>query len=238
MPQVAESEPLSRELEEYMESLYVLTDGNKVPAKTTDMAKRLGVAPPSVTEMLQKLDRRELVKYGKYEGTSLTEKGLEVGARMVRRHRLLERFLHDVLKIGKERVHDQACQLEHDISTEAEEALCRMMKAPEECPDDNHVIPPCNKDIGSCVDCQDKGAGGQRLKPVTPLTNIKENSRGRVTFIRGGSGAVQRLFEMGLTPGTEVTVLKYAPLNGPVEVKVRGTKLVIGRGLANKIFLS
>jgi DtxR family Mn-dependent transcriptional regulator len=233
-----QSEPLSRELEEYMESLYVLTDGNKVPAKTTDIAKRLGVSPPSVTEMLQKLDRRELVKYGRYEGTSLTEKGLEVGARMVRRHRLLERFLHDVLRIGKEKVHDQACQLEHDISNEAEEALCRMMKAPEECPDDNHVIPPCNKDIGSCVDCQEENAVGQRSNPVIPLTDLKEKSKGKVTFIRGGSGAVQRLCEMGLTAGTEIKVLKYAPLSGPVEIEVRGSRLVIGRGLARKIYLT
>jgi len=234
------TEKLSRELEEYLESLYILTDANRTPAKTTDLAKRLGVAPPSVTEMLQKLDRENLARYSRYEGTILTERGIEIGRRMVRRHRLMERFLYDILKIRKERIHEEACQLEHDISGDAEEALCRVLKHPEECPDDREFIPPCYKDITNCVECQEKETKGQRLegRELTPLTEMKENTRGRVTFIRGGRGAIQRLFEMGLTTGTEIEVLRHAPFNGPVEIKVRESKLVIGRGLAKKIFLA
>ena len=239
-PSNEETKELSRELEEYLESLYILTDNNKTPAKTTDLAKRLGVAPSSVTEMLQRLDRKSLAKYSKYKGTILTKRGLEIGKRVVRRHRLIERFLYDVLKIRKEKIHEQACQLEHDISEEAEESLCRMLKSPEECPDDKMPIPPCNKDLASCVDCQEKEAEGQSVegRELTPLTEMKENSKGKVAFIRGGRAVVQRLFEMGLTPGTEIEVLKYAPFYGPVEVKVRDFKLVIGRGLAKKIFLA
>lgn len=240
MPPEEKTEKLSRELEEYLESLYILTDANRKPAKTTDLARRLGVAPPSVTEMLQKLDRKNLAKYSRYEGTVLTEKGFEIGRRMVRRHRLMERFLYDVLKIRKDRVHEQACQLEHDISREAEEALCRVMKYPEECPDDRRFIPPCYKDVASCVECQEKQTLGQRLegRELAPLTEMKESTRGRVAFIRGGRVAVQRLCEMGLTNGTEIEVLKHAPFAGPTEIKVRDSKLVIGRELSKKIFLT
>jgi DtxR family Mn-dependent transcriptional regulator len=234
------TEILSRELEEYLESLYILTNVNKNPAKTTDLAKRLGIAPSSVTEMLQRLDRKNLAKYSRYEGTILTKRGLELGREVVRKHRLLERFLYDFLKIKKERVHEQACQLEHDLSEEAEEALCRILKFPEECPDDRMPIPPCSKDVTSCVECQKKDPDVRRLKEkeLTSLIEIKENSKGKVAFIRGGKAIVQRLFEMGLTPGTEIEVLKFVPFNGSIEVNARDSKLVISRRLAKKIFLA
>jgi len=78
-----------------------------------------------------------------------------------------------------------------------------------------------------------------------PLTALKDGDSGIITSIkanpgrgRGGSwGFQKRLMEMGLTPGTEVTVVKSAPFRGPIEVHVRGSRLAIGRGMAERIFV-
>jgi len=82
-----------------------------------------------------------------------------------------------------------------------------------------------------------------------PLTSLKDNERGVIKFIKSGSGRgrggassrgwgfQKRLMDMGLTPGTMVTVVKSAPFRGPVEVSVRGSRLAIGRGMAERIFV-
>ena len=76
-----------------------------------------------------------------------------------------------------------------------------------------------------------------RVEETSTLADLREGEKGVVAFALGGHGLVRRLSEMGLTPGTEVTVVRSAPLRGPVEVKVRGVSLALGRGVASKIFV-
>ena len=75
------------------------------------------------------------------------------------------------------------------------------------------------------------------IEHVVPLTALAEGQRGEVVFVLGGRGAVRRLWDMGVTPGTEVIVAKKAPFMGPIEVIVRGTTLALGRGIASKVFV-
>jgi DtxR family Mn-dependent transcriptional regulator len=82
-------------------------------------------------------------------------------------------------------------------------------------------------------------------KPETPLTTLRNGESGTVTSIRAGGGRgfgrgwgfEQRLMDLGLTPGTRVTVVKSAPFHGPVEILVRGSRLALGRGMAEKILV-
>ena len=113
---------VSENVEEYLECLWELTqDGT--PARTSDIAKRMDVSPASVTEMMQRLDSQGYISYERYKGATLTEKGLRIGEAIKRKHRLLERFLVDVLGIEKERSHEEACRLEHALGAEALERL-------------------------------------------------------------------------------------------------------------------
>ncbi len=232
---------VSRNVEEYLEALYKLTLDDK-RASTTEISKTLKVAPASVTEMLKKLDSRSYVKYSPYEGTTLTNKGLKIAEKITRKHRLLERFLHDVLRIGKEMVHKQACEMEHALSDEAEEALCRLMKYPDKCPDDAKTIPPCDLKLSSCEEClqiHKKGFEeiGKRQENLISTSDMKEHDLGKISFIRGDYKILQRLVDMGLTPGTRLDVVRVAPLNGPIEVSVRGSKLALGRDIASNVFV-
>ncbi|MBS7623303.1 ferrous iron transport protein A [Candidatus Bathyarchaeota archaeon] len=75
------------------------------------------------------------------------------------------------------------------------------------------------------------------VEDVCSLADLPEGWRGTVAFAVGGHGLVRRLGDMGLTPGTEVKVLRAAPFHGPVEVSVRGVSLALGRGVASKVFV-
>jgi len=230
---------MSASTEEYLEALYTLTQGGRT-ASTSEISKRLKIAPASATEMLQKLSQTGYVNYQAYQGVTLTEKGYELAEKMTRKHRLLERFLHDVLKIGNERVHNEACEMEHVLSDETERAMCRTLKAPDRCPDDGNVIPPCDLDFKSCDECRrtgDPGEVGKRKENVVPVSTLKESEEGTIAFIRGDSKVLRRLLDLGLTPGTKIKISRVAPLKGPVEIAVRGSRLALGDEIVCNVFV-
>jgi DtxR family Mn-dependent transcriptional regulator len=232
---------MRRSVEDYLKAVYELSrNGNAV--STTEISRTLKVAPASVTEMLKKLSEKSYVEYSPYHGTTLTNKGRQIAEKTARKHRLLERFLHDVLKIDNVRVHSQACEMEHSLSDEAEESLCRFLRHPDRCPDDGKIIPPCNLQIGSCAECiqlHRKGLeeAGKHQQSLVSINNLKQGQCGKISFIRGGHKMLQRLLDMGLTPGTEICIVRVAPLGGPVELSVRSSKLALGKGIASKVFV-
>jgi DtxR family transcriptional regulator, Mn-dependent transcriptional regulator len=225
------------QIEEYLEAIYDIA-GKDGKAKTTEIAERLKNAPASVTEVLQRMDRDGLVKYEPYQGASLTKKGEHIVTRIKRKHRLLEVFLEKVLHLPKEHIHDQACKMEHVINDETEQALCKTLGVPTECPHGS-PIPPCNIDVKSCNEClsEDNPIKEKRKQKLISITTLKPGQKGKVEFIRGGRNVVQRLCDLGLTNGTCISLVREAPLKGPVEICVRGCNVVIGRGIADKIFI-
>lgn len=232
---------MSNSTEEYLEALYTLTQDNQ-PASTSDISKRLNIAQASVTEMVKKLAESGYVNHEPYKGVTLTPKGFELAQKMARKHRLLERFLHDVLHIGNDKVHKEACAMEHSLSDETERALCQTLKAPDQCPDDAKMIPPCNFEFHDCEECQkwegkDLEEVGKRKANVISISALKEKQSARVAFIRGDHKALRRLEDLGLTPGTRVCVNRIAPLKGPIEIAVRGCKLALGDEIARNVFV-
>ena len=104
----------SESVEEYLEAIYSINEKG-IQAKNQDLAEKLKVSPPSVTQMIQRLAAEGLVEYEPYKGAALTGKGMALAQKVVRKHRLLERFLYDFLKLPFEKVHDEACRMEHSI---------------------------------------------------------------------------------------------------------------------------
>ena len=225
------------ETEEYLEAMLDLSAGG-APVKTSALAARLKLAPASVTEAIQRLCRDGLVGYEPYKGATLTAKGLEAARRVKRKHRLLEVFLTRVLRMAPRNAHAEACRMEHALSDETEEALCRSLHGPQSCPDGD-PIPPCDLDVKSCADCMSarEPSGKRDGRPAVPLTTLHPGKASRVVFVRGGRSVVKRLCDLGLTPGTPVSLLRSAPMNGPVEVRLRGCNLALGRGIADKIYV-
>jgi len=192
--------------------------------KTSAIASRLHVAPASVTEMLQKLAADGYLDYEKYKGAVLTREGRRLAERIKRKHRLLERFLVDVLGMRKERSHEEACRLEHTVSDESAERLCQMMNNPQICPDGD-PIPQC-KD--KCRECE--GA------PSIPLPELKEGDRGIITHLKcENPDRIRRLISMGFVPGRWVTLEEQVPMGGPLLIAMEDTRIALGKDYARLV---
>ncbi|MGB8891632.1 MAG: metal-dependent transcriptional regulator [Methanoregula sp.] len=229
-------------VEEYLEAIYDIA-GSSGTAKTNAIAKCLKVAPASVTEELQSLSEKNLIHYEPYRGASLTETGRVIAEKIKRRHRLLEVFLTDVLKIRRENVHDEACRMEHAISAETERALCKMLEAPSHCPHGS-PISPCDKGITHCAACRTEAETAtapvlqDAVSPTantTTLDTIKPPARCRIVAVPPRGPFRQRLLAMGITPGTEIHVIRTAPMGDPVEYMIRGYHLSLRKDEARFI---
>jgi DtxR family Mn-dependent transcriptional regulator len=112
---------VSENVEEYLEAIYRLLErGERLT--TINIAKELGISPSSVSEMLRKLDKRGYLHYQPYKAVTLGRRGRRLGRSVLRKHRLLERFLSR-MGVSKHRVHHEACRLEHAVSGELEKAI-------------------------------------------------------------------------------------------------------------------
>ena len=207
-------------VEEYLEAVYRLE--REGPGVTTSgLASSLGVAPASVSGMLKKLAKDGYVEHVSRGEVRLTEKGLAVGVRVLRRHRLAERLLTDVLGMPWDQVHDEACMLEHAISSNVEARLLNLLKDPTTCPH-GQPIPPA--DLSNPV------------RTGEPLAQVPEGTRGKVESVTEEFPEILRyLAEIGLRPGVEITLVQKAPLGGPLTIAIDGKRHAISLELAGLV---
>ena len=119
--------------EDYLRGIYHLMeeDGS---VKSVDLADYLNVKKPSVSEMLKELDKEGLVEYKKYSKVKFTGKGQKIAQNITSKHRIIERFLKDMLKINKKKVHEEAHRLEHAFSDQSIDRLRRILGNPKHDP--------------------------------------------------------------------------------------------------------
>ena len=230
---------ISENVEEYLETIYKKSLKDNM-AKTTEISKDLDIAPGSVTQMLKKLEEEGYVNYYQYKGVKLTDKGYKIARSIVRKHRLLETFLYEILGINIEDLHEQACAMEHSLSDETKRKICQLLNYPDQCPDDHNVIPVCNLNVSTCYECSqisDISEIPKRIENLIAVGNMMPNQRGKVKFIRGDKDKLQKLLDLGITLETEITLLNSTPLNGPVNVLVESKEVNIDKELAYNIFV-
>lgn len=128
---------LSEQMEEYIETIYRLEVDERT-ARTGQVAKELGVAPPSVTDMLQKLEKAGFVTYEPYKGVQLTEAGREIGERVLGRHRVMQAFLQEVCGMDHRAAHEAACDMEHSIPKELDAWMAAYLEKEMGRPFDRH----------------------------------------------------------------------------------------------------
>ncbi len=230
---------ISENIEEYLEVLY-RNGSNGEQVSTTQLSKDLGIAPGSVTQMLKKLEDLGYISYTPYKGATLTDEGMKIAQKITRKHRILEKFLLDILKVKEENVHEQACEMEHTLSDEAERALCTMLHHPDLCPDEN-VIPACDFDFGSCQECFSQKDFDQVINRKFNLLSVSEltgNFEGTISFIRGNEELLDDITETGIKVGQH---LKYEynenRIGNHYLVLIDDNELNIPVEMANNIFI-
>jgi DtxR family Mn-dependent transcriptional regulator len=207
--------------EEYLEAIYRLE--REGPGVTTSaLAADLGVAPASVSGMLRKLSNDGYIEHRARSEAKLTREGLVIAVRVLRRHRLAERLLVDVLGMPWDEVHDEACKLEHAISQSVEDRLIVLLGDPKVCPH-GHPIPP--------ADLSDPE------RPGIPLAQLATGDDAQVFGVTEElSEILKYLGEIGLRPGADVRIVDKAPLGGPITVAMSsGAKHAISLELAKMV---
>ena len=230
---------ISENVEEYLETIYKKSLSDSM-AKTTEISKDLGIAPGSVTQMLKKLEQEGYVVYYQYKGVTLTDKGYKIARSIVRKHRILETFLYEILNINIEDLHEQACAMEHSLSDEAERKLCQLLDYPNQCPDDHNIIPVCDLNISTCYECS-KVANideiPRRIENLVSISDMRPQQRGKIKFIRGSNETLQELLDLNITLESEITMINSTPLNGPVKILVDGKDVMLDKELSFNAFV-
>jgi len=120
-------------MEDYLEAIYNLAK-EKRAVRVRDIAKKLDVKMPTVSNMLKTLSDKGLIDYEKYEYLELTDKGSDVGQEIDNRHQIFRSFLSNILKIDYEQANEDACKMEHAVSPTTLDAFVDFMEFIENCP--------------------------------------------------------------------------------------------------------
>lgn len=187
---------LSYEAEEYVEAIYRLQKRSHV-AKTKDLAEELQVVPGSITNTIEHLERHGLVKHEPYRGVRLTAKGERLALNVLRRHRLAERLLTDILNAEWSNVHENACKLEHALTKDVITLLEKKLEHPRFCPHGNPI--PTEK-------------GEVEEEECYPLTEAGLNETCKVAKITDGKREnLLTLAAKGIKPNVPVHVVERKP---------------------------
>lgn len=124
---------LTPTMEDYLEAIYNLSQEKRV-VRVKDIAKRLGVKMPTVTNMLKTLSERGMIDHEKYEYLELTGRGSDIGSEIDQRHQTLKIFLTDILQIDQGQADEDACKMEHSVSPATLERMVEFMEFVENCP--------------------------------------------------------------------------------------------------------
>jgi len=198
--------------ENYLKAIYKLSENNRQSISTNAIADLLQTKAASVTDMIRKLAEKKLLKYEKYKGVELTEKGKRVAVDTVRKHRLWEVFLCDKLKFGWDEVHDIAEQLEHINSALLIDKLDAFLGYPSHDPHGD-PIPTKNGDINK--------------SEFVLLNTIKVNHHVVMSGVADHSVLfLQHLDKIGLTLGTAFIIDEINAYDGSLKLRF-GNKQVL-----------
>ena len=219
--------PLSGPVEDYLKAIYDLERGAQ-PATTNDIALRLAISPASVSGMMRRLADQGLITHEPYRGVRLTDDGRRAALRTLRRHRILECYLTEVLGYPWDRVHDEAERLEHAAS---EELIERMASALGDPAHDPHGAPiPSREGVVEEATLRSLAAAmtGERVR----VRQVMDDDAERLRY----------LAELGIVPGSIVRILDRAPFDGPITLWVDhaaagGVTRAVGPVLAAQVFV-
>jgi DtxR family transcriptional regulator, Mn-dependent transcriptional regulator len=213
---------LSQAVEDYLKAIYKLQGDGRV--STNDVARALKVSSASVTNMVKRLTRMELVDHESYRGVRLTEAGTKVALEIIRHHRLLETYLKEIMGFSWSEMHAEAERLEHHISEEFEEKIDQMLGYPSHDPH-GHPIPTKDGKIAA--------SATQTLAEVAPGDQVVVHH-----LSDADSELLEYLEKAGLLPNSIVRVLEKEPFEGPLKVALESGERIIGREVARHVFVS
>jgi DtxR family Mn-dependent transcriptional regulator len=208
-------------MQEYLAEAYRLAyyqDVNNPYISTSALAEVMHVSAPAVTRMVQRLKEAGYLEHRLYHGIYLTPKGEREALMNIRRHRLVERFLVDIMNFGWHEVHDDADALGASVSDELVSRMEQMAGFPRRCPHGE----PIPKPDGEMPKVRDY-----------PLNQVEAGSEWVISRVNThDADKLHYIGSLGLTPGTRFRLIERAPFNGPLQLRIKGETRLIGHELA------
>ncbi len=228
-------EPLSATVEEYLETIYNMAMEDEVVIGAR-LAEKFRVSPPTVTEMLKRLVRDGYVEMDNKRQVSLTEAGNQAAEAVLRRHRLTERFLVDMLGMQWHQVHEEACRLEHFISGAVEARVIASLNNPTTCPHGNPIpgsVPNARSYLKDLHAIRLSTLAVGQTATILCISEVVEDEEALVLYMH----------EKGLTPGTRLTILAQSDSGGKEQeenfkLQVDGGEVCISKLSASKIWVT
>lgn len=214
--------PASEADQDQLREIY-LAGGDKARVRMGRLSNILSCPPASVTAAIKRLDEAGFVDYEPYHGAKLTRPGTEAAVELVRHHRLIERFLVQILGYDWDDVHEEADRLEHVISEKLEGKIADILSNPTA---DPHGEPIPGADLRAI---DDESYSLLEAELGVELTVIRVHDR--------DSELLKYLADIGLVPGRSVTVVEQLPFQGPLMISVSGQSLPVGRPVAEAVFV-
>lgn len=209
--------------ENYLKAIFHLQKGKADGVSTNALAEKLETKASSVSEMVKKLSRKELVSYKKYQGVSLSEKGRKTAVEIIRKHRLWEYFLVEKLNFSWTEVHDVAEQLEHIQSEKLVAELDKFLGFPRKDPHGD-PIPDFNGNF-------------QSVEKVV-LAEVEPGQKGLCIGVRDSSREfLEYLDKNEIALGKNIEVLEREEFDQSVLIKLEGKKLHISKIIAKNLFI-
>lgn len=209
-------------IQDYIKVIYKLQDGGHA-VTTSAIAEKMNVSAASVSGMVKKLAKAELLTHSPYQGVVLTEHGRRVALEMIRHHRLIELYLIKALGYTWDEVDAEAERLEHAISEEMEDRMAAFLGEPTE---DPHGDPIPTKD------------GYMPATRFDPLSTIQPGQIVRIRRVRDSDPDLLRyLGKLGMYPSTIVEVIDKAPFDGPLTVRVSAGQHSLGAQVTDSVFV-
>ncbi len=212
------TQTLSPAVQDYAKAIYALESREGAAVTTNQLADRLGVTAASASGMVKKLAELGLVTHVPYRGVQLTHAGERVALEVLRRHRLLELFLAELLGMPWDRVHDEAEVLEHTLSAELEELIAAKLGDPIRDPHGD-PIPSRGLEVDE--------------RPTRSVASLQAGDSGTFVRVSDSDPAMLRyLAECGIAPGDAFEVVERQPFGGPLFVRFSAQTHPIGGDLA------
>jgi len=209
-------------VEEYLETIFALEEEG-IPVIQARLAERLGKAAPSVSEMLDRLEADDLIVRSARQIT-MTDKGAILAASVVRKHRLAERLLVDIIGLDWDKAHVEAGRWEHVISDDVEAHLVVLLGNPTTCPHGNPIpgVEPVGPEQRRLADAQP----GDRIR----LERITES-------VAHATASLTYLGDHGLTPGITALIQARAP-DGTLTLVVGDAAIALGPAMTQRMFVA
>jgi DtxR family transcriptional regulator, Mn-dependent transcriptional regulator len=215
---------VTQAVEDYLKVIWKLGHERGGNVAVGDVAAHLRVSAPSVTGMVQKMKAMGLLHYARYGGVRLTPKGRKIALEIVRHHRLWELYLYTRLGVPLDRVDGEAERLEHVLSDDMEDLLSRALGDPKHDPHGDPI--------------PTKSGALARVKGVA-LADLPAGRSASVARVSDRHPEKLRyLVTLGIVPGARVTVVKRAPFDGPLTLRVGRKSHAIDAELAQHVLVS